>query len=165
MGVLRVVEHGLLYGAVPCSSFVFMSAGSHKRSDNHPWGEERYPFVYDGNALGSRFLLLCLLAIVRNAKWMLENPRCTSLSLLPPLKYLLTKPIGGQFANWPGAELLGLLTVVKTSVSEHIRAILLLLLVLLLLPLVILVVLRVLPLLPVLLVLLLLQLLFLDLYI
>ena len=93
MGVLRVVEHGLLYGAVPCSSFVFMSAGSHKRSDNHPWGEERYPFVYDGNALGSRFLLLCLLAIVRNAKWMLENPRCTSLSLLPPLKYLLSRVV------------------------------------------------------------------------
>ena len=102
-GVLRLVELGLLYGAVPCSSYVFMSAGSHRRSATHPWGEERLPFVYDGNALGCRFLLLCLVATVRNVKWMLENPRCTSVGQLPPLKYLMAKPIGGQIANWSEA--------------------------------------------------------------
>lgn len=103
-GVLRLVELGLFYGAVPCSSYVFMSAGTHHRSATSPWGEEKLPFVYDGNALGCRFMLLCLLAIVRNVKWMIENPRCTHLSLLPPLKYILAKPIGGQFANWSDTQ-------------------------------------------------------------
>ena len=41
-GVLRLVELGLPYGAVPCSSYFFMSAGSHRRSETHPWGEARF---------------------------------------------------------------------------------------------------------------------------
>ena len=104
-GTLRIVEQGLLMGGLPCSSYIFMSSGTHRRSVDSPWGHEAYRFVFEGNQLGSKFLLLCFLAVVRQVKWFVENPQSSVVHALPPLRFLLAKRfLGGQIGKWWGSQ-------------------------------------------------------------
>ena len=98
--VLRIKKHGLLFGGVPCNSFIFFSAGTHRRSAQQPWGNEKHSFVRVGNTLGSRFAFLAALATVRGVLFAIENPRWTFLYWLPPLKWLLQLPIGALAVRW-----------------------------------------------------------------
>ena len=105
--VLRLQEQGLLFAGLPCCSFIFISAGTHKRTTGSPWGQERWKFVRDGNVLGSRFTLLACLAVARAAVWLVENPSSTVLFWLPPLKWLLQKGgMSNQAVRWQGPHLL-----------------------------------------------------------
>ena len=100
---LRLKEQGLLFAGLPCGSFVFISTGTHRRSRARPWGEEHREFVQQGNCLGSRFALLICIAVVRRAVYLIENPQCSILFWLPPLKWLLQKAaLHSQAVRWWG---------------------------------------------------------------
>ena len=102
---LRLQQRGLLFAGLPCSSYIFISSATHKRTITNPWGEEAWRFVKDGNCLGSRFALLVCVAIARGATWLVENPQSTRIFWLPPLKWLLQKRgLGGQAVRWWGPQ-------------------------------------------------------------
>ena len=105
-GTLRLQEFGLLFAGVPCSSYIFISSSLHQRSPALPWGIENYQFVWEGNRLASRFLLLAAVAIVRLVKWGIENPKSTLIHVLPPMRFFMAKPfLGCQLVTWSRTKL------------------------------------------------------------
>ena len=98
---LRLKEHSLLYGGVPCNAFIFISSSGHKRTISNPWGDESRHFVWLSNMLGSRFCLLACVAIARAAVWLVENPHSSKLFILPPFAWILKKPgLGNRAVRW-----------------------------------------------------------------
>jgi hypothetical protein len=79
-GVLRLRQRGLLWGGVPCSSFVWINRGTSRRSRANPLGDVSVASVSTSNTIVSRFALLVLLGVSRGATWLVEQP---SSSLLP----------------------------------------------------------------------------------
>ena len=52
--VLRLKAGGLLHGGPPCSSWIFLNAGTSRRSADQPVGDESQPSVRQANKnLGS----------------------------------------------------------------------------------------------------------------
>lgn len=106
--VMRLRQGGLLWGGVPCSSFVWISRGTSKRSQatalpnpcasachehilsahvslqhavqDNVLGDGSKEFVRVGNLCVVRFCLLVLLAYSRNCIWAVEQP---SSSIMP----------------------------------------------------------------------------------
>eukprot|EP00435_Cladocopium_sp_Y103_P018677 s1067_g4.t1 len=95
--VLRMVPLALLYGGIPCESYGFMSSGTRRRAASQPWGHA-YCFVFRGNVIATRFVLLAMLAIVRNCLWMAEQPDRSFLIHLPPMQVLFHRTAGPDSA-------------------------------------------------------------------
>jgi len=102
--VLRLVPLALLYGGVPCESYGFMSSGTHQRAACQPWGHTPYPFVWRGNVMATRFVLLAVLAIVRNCVWMAEQPDRSYLIHLPPMQLLFHRCLKPRMVKWRGPQ-------------------------------------------------------------
>ena len=97
--VLRLHVFGLLFGGVPCESYIFMSSGTHQRSAVDPGGSP-YPFVVEGSTMATRFVLLALLAIARGATWMLENPDRSALKVMPCIQLLMNPLLRPLKTGW-----------------------------------------------------------------
>ena len=97
--LLRVVPLGLLFGGVPCDSFIFLSSSVHQRDATNPWGNP-WPFVFQGNVLCTRFCLIALMCICRGCVWMLENPLRTAIEYMPPVQLLLQKHFHPLVVKW-----------------------------------------------------------------
>jgi hypothetical protein len=80
---LRIVEGGLLYGGVPCNSFIFMNSRNTQRTDSNPLGNKMCPAAVTGNILASRFMMLVLIALARKVYWFVEQPGSSKLKLFP----------------------------------------------------------------------------------
>lgn len=74
-----------------CSSFVYMNKGTSKRSPDRPMGEESYPSVKAGNTLACRTLLIVMIAQALCCFWVLEQPKGSTMDLLPCFQELLRK--------------------------------------------------------------------------
>ena len=98
--VLRIVKHGLLYGGVPCASFIFMSLATHQRSATNPLGRQDLPFVAEGNTLLARYCLMAIVAIARGVAWLIENPGRTLVHLHPCVAHLLHPDLKPQLVKW-----------------------------------------------------------------
>jgi len=72
--MLRVVPNGLLWGGVPCSSFIFISSSTCQRKKGDRTGNIGVTSVRVGNILCSRFCLLAMLATARSVFWLVEQP-------------------------------------------------------------------------------------------
>ena len=73
--VMRLVCHGLLWLAPPCSSWTFLNSSRCRRSaENGYRGDCTYGPVATGNCTAEASVFLCLLAVSRQAKVGLENP-------------------------------------------------------------------------------------------
>jgi hypothetical protein len=81
--VMRLKIGGLLWGGVPCSSWVFLNRGTSGRSRDKPLGNDWQASVRSSNLIVTRFVLLCLLAVARGAVWLAEQPM-SSLMLHHP---------------------------------------------------------------------------------
>ena len=103
--VLRLVEYGILFGGLPCASFGFLSSPTHMRSAMEPWGNLKFPFVWNGNVFATRFALLVCLCLVRKCTWMLEQPGKTTLPLLPPIRRLLQPTLKPRLIRWRGTQI------------------------------------------------------------
>ena len=72
--MLRVRPGGLIFMAAQCSSWIWMSRSSSKRSPENVLGDVSRPFVQEGNALNNRCALLCLLSRQCGSHWVIEQP-------------------------------------------------------------------------------------------
>jgi len=66
-----------------CSSFVYMSRGTTKRSPTRPLGEESYPSVALGNLLLCRTLVILCIAHALRCFWLLEQPKGSLMEAHP----------------------------------------------------------------------------------
>ena len=82
--VLTLRENGCLWAGVPCSTFMWLSRGTFKRSAGSPWGSSTDLI----NCVVLRFVFVGLLAIVRRAFVIMEQPLSSTLRHLPPIKML-----------------------------------------------------------------------------
>lgn len=105
---LRLKVGALLFGGHPCSTFVWLSRGSTRRSASRPLGDPLCAAAQKANQMASRFSLLILLAVARGAVWLVEQP-CSSLlknhprfSLLETLGRAGTIPDPRQVRFWMG---------------------------------------------------------------
>ena len=90
MMVLRLKPSALLYMAVPCSAWVFMSQSVHRRSPREPYGNERIPWVRSANILACRCMAsLAALALSRKVFFFVENPWRTMLKVFPAVEFIL----------------------------------------------------------------------------
>ncbi|CAK9026290.1 unnamed protein product, partial [Durusdinium trenchii] len=74
-----------------CSSFVFMSHGTTKRSASRPLGEESYPSVALGNLLLARTLVILMVAHALGCMWILEQPKGSVMELHPLFQEMMGK--------------------------------------------------------------------------
>ena len=72
---LRLREGGLLWAAVECSTWVFLSRGTYGRSKSRPEGDLDHAAVRIANRMAERTVMLCVLAASRGAKIVIENPQ------------------------------------------------------------------------------------------
>jgi hypothetical protein len=95
--VLRLRRNGLLWGGVPCSTWVWCNRGTSKRSASQPLGAEAAPSVAAANTLVSRFALLVLLAVSRGSMWLVEQPGSSLMPLHPQIAAIRSLGAG---PNW-----------------------------------------------------------------
>lgn len=50
---LRLEEDGLAMIGLPCTSYVFMNSGTHRRSEQLPYGDETKQYIQDANLFPS----------------------------------------------------------------------------------------------------------------
>ena len=102
---LRLQACGLLYAAIPCNSYSYMSSSLHKRTDQNPHGDRTRPFVVEGTCVAARTALIIILCISRSVSWFVENPSSSRLNSSPFFKYLLARPdLQGDTVRWPGTQ-------------------------------------------------------------
>ena len=118
--VLRLIPYGLLFSAVPCQSFSFMSSYTHGRNGACPWGHMFRPFVMRGTLCATRFALLAILAIARNCLWVLEQPSRSALEHLPPIRLLLHKDLNPRSVKWIQPQLLNCNKKQFETLSKHL---------------------------------------------
>ena len=98
--MLRLVPGALIFGAIPCASFGFMSSSVHQRDAVNPEGRDTFIFVREGNLLLSRFCLLALAGICRGLLWLIENPGRSTIHLHPCVKVLLRPALKPLLVKW-----------------------------------------------------------------
>lgn len=110
--VLRIQYKGLLWLALPCGSFTFMSSSGHCRTALFPYGNCWRPFVLTGNLLCSRVSILMIVAIARSVCYFLENPFRSMVNCWPFVNYLMAKPeLGSHRTSWKLSLLLAMCLV------------------------------------------------------
>jgi len=83
--LVRVKVGGLLWLAPPCSSWVWISRGTNKRSVHNPLGDEGQSSVRFNNRLVSRLVVLLKLARYLGVFWIIEQPSSSLLFEHPKL--------------------------------------------------------------------------------
>ena len=87
---LRLKPSALLYMAVPCSAWVFMSQSVHRRCQTQPFGNDQISWVRSANILVCRSMALAALALARRGFFFLENPWRTMLKVFPVVEFMLS---------------------------------------------------------------------------
>ena len=90
--VLRIKEGGLAFWALPCNSYSFMSFANHNRTASQPFGDLKHAFVHVGNILGTRMVLLLMLAACRSVHYFVENPENSAVRIFPYLMHMMAIP-------------------------------------------------------------------------
>lgn len=98
--MLRLVPMGLVFGALPCQSFVWLSSSTHDRHGLSPYGAQTSPFVMVGNTLCARLSLLILVGICRQCLWIVENPLRSIFTEMPAMLHLLHEKLKPLIVTW-----------------------------------------------------------------
>ena len=91
-GLRSIIIGGLCWMAFPCSSWVFISRGSSKRSRLRPQGRRRYAKVVEANRLARRVVYAARYVEKKGAYWVLEQPVSSLVYEYPPMRSLLKQP-------------------------------------------------------------------------
>ena len=75
--VLRIKVGGLLAAGPQCSSWVWLSRRTTKRTNKNPLGAKSNQSVFDGNETNSSMALLCYLGSLLSWDWLIEQPQRT----------------------------------------------------------------------------------------
>ena len=90
---LRCLAIGALaWLAVPCSSWIFLSRGSSKRTRLRPKGKRTFKKVSLANKVARRVVYLCHYIEKKGAFWCIENPTSSIINQYPPMRELLDRP-------------------------------------------------------------------------
>ena len=85
---VRLEEDGLAVCGLPCTSYVFINAGTHGRTADCPYGREGLGYIQTANLITTRLMVLMILS-VRCCYWLIEQPGSSRLLHHPERKYLL----------------------------------------------------------------------------
>lgn len=96
---MRLCPAALLFAALPCASFCWVSSATHGRNGARPWGLSE-DFVTTGNTLVTRLCLLLAVGLVRGVAWVVENPMRSAFELLPPLMHMLHQNLRPRSVTW-----------------------------------------------------------------
>lgn len=106
--IRRSKEGALHIIAICCNSFCRPAINTHGRNILFPEGNCGYEFVSIGNKLASRMTLVMYYSLYMRARFLLEQPHHSALSLHPRMSYLMdhynvwrTAIWGGYFADSP----------------------------------------------------------------
>ncbi|CAK9118512.1 unnamed protein product [Durusdinium trenchii] len=81
--ILQLKQNGLLHCGPPCSSWVWVSRGSTKRSKYNVLGSTTSPSAIEGNRITARLCLLVMLAVARFCHVCIEQPRTSLMTKFP----------------------------------------------------------------------------------
>ena len=100
--VLATQCQGLNWFATVCSSWVWMSRATTRRSRQDIYGRVDLPSCHAGNIQTARSALLMLLCACRHVWWALEQPATSLMEHHPAMKHLkrLASTVGGHFFAW-----------------------------------------------------------------
>jgi len=84
---LRLRPGALLWGGIPCCSYIWMSSSLHGRY-GAILGDTRQQFVEIGNVCCARFAMLAALALVIGAHYCIEQPSSSQLVFMPYMQWL-----------------------------------------------------------------------------
>ena len=99
---VKLQVHGCNWYATVCSTWVWMSRSSTKRSIKCAQGNLRSRVVRDANAQVSRMVLLALLSLSRRCYWALEQPSSSVMefsSAIRHLKRLDSRLLGAKWSR------------------------------------------------------------------
>jgi hypothetical protein len=87
--ILRLRPGSLIWGAPPCSSFVFMSRGTTLRSKDNPLGNVLHRSVRHANMVVARLVVLLMLGLLRGCQFCVEQPGTSLMGSLPCWQFLM----------------------------------------------------------------------------
>lgn len=87
--VMRLRPGSLIWGAPPCSSFVFMSRGTTLRSTENPLGNVEHRSVRHANMVVARLVMLLMLGLLRGCEFCVEQPGTSVMGSLPCWQFLM----------------------------------------------------------------------------
>lgn len=87
---MRLRRGGLLWGGVPCCSWIWVSSGTHGRYISI-MGDQRTDFVRSGNCISTRFTMLAMLALVLGCNYAVEQPSSSLLIYWPYIQFLVSR--------------------------------------------------------------------------
>ena len=90
-GLRSLCEGGLSWIGVPCSSWIFLSRGSTKRSRLNVRGKRAYKSVRDANRIARRVMYMVHYIEAKGAYWVLENPISSLLWMYKPVRATLQR--------------------------------------------------------------------------
>jgi hypothetical protein len=91
MSIMAVHRGGVLWGAPPCSTWVWMSRHSTGRSEATILGNPASDYVRSQNALVTRLVHVLALCNERGVFWIVEQPQSSLMFLHPHMKRFLEK--------------------------------------------------------------------------
>ena len=91
-GLRSLAIGALAWLALPCSSWVFLSRGSTKRSRLRPKGKRFFKKVRLANKIARRVVYLCHYIEKKGGYWCIENPTSSIIHMYPPMRELLDRP-------------------------------------------------------------------------
>lgn len=90
-GLRSIIEGGLCWFGLPCSTWIFMSRGSTKRTRLRPRGQRRFKKVREANKMARRVVYACRYVEAKGAYWVIEQPISSLVVLYPPMRSLLRR--------------------------------------------------------------------------
>ena len=99
---MRLKKSALAHWATVCSSFIFLSKGTTKRTDENPWGFDR-PSVRTANQQVVRMLLIIILLKARKVAWLLEQPMTSTMCKIPLWSAVAPQGSLLKTSTWMGA--------------------------------------------------------------
>ena len=101
--VLRIKPGGILWGALPCKSWVWISRNGTGRCVQNPGGFTYVPRIAEANQQVEHFVALATLAYLRDVDFVVENPKSSLIFKYEPLSALMTWSKGSIVNTYMGA--------------------------------------------------------------
>ena len=98
--VIRLAPFGILIAGPPCSYFVYMSSGFHRRTKDCPQGNTQEPRIVLSNLLVVNVTVLLIVAAMRYCFWLVEQPASSQMWRVWCLADLLEKSGARRIHTW-----------------------------------------------------------------
>ena len=94
--MLQIKPGGVLWGALPCKSWIWIARNGTGRTSSNPGGHRHVPRIAEANLQVENFVALATVARLRGVDFVVENPSSSLIFKFEPLAELL---------SWSGAHM------------------------------------------------------------